>query len=127
MAVAWNFMPSFVDVFENHHSVSRAEHDPYLVGIVAAADQFLMTQVELPAADSANDSQTPESMASQEHEGPTFIQSCLPLLSEAERQAVMEMLQTEYIHLLPLVQLGLANATSAGGDSPSAANPGGVS
>jgi len=39
MAVAWNFMPSFVDVFECHHSPERAQHDPYLVGIVAAADE----------------------------------------------------------------------------------------
>jgi len=45
-------------------------------------------------------------------EPPSFIQKCLPRLSEAERQALMEMLQTEYIHLLPLVQLGIANANS---------------
>src|ERR1700761_3648779 len=45
MAVAWNFMPSFIDVFENHHQPGRAQHDPYLVGIVAAADRFLMAQV----------------------------------------------------------------------------------
>jgi putative nucleotidyltransferase with HDIG domain len=111
MAVAWNFMPSFVDVFESHHAPERAQHDPYLVGIVAAADQFLQTQVEAAA-------HPPESPAaaethSSEPEGPTFLQKCLPLIAESERNALMEMLQTEYIHLLPLVQIGLAAATGA--------------
>ncbi len=110
MAVAWNFMPSFIDVFEHHHHPDRAQHDPYLVGIVAAADRFLLTQTETPAP--APDSSPPAEPASTtEPEGPTFLQECLPLLAEAERQAVMEILQTEYIHLLPLVQLGLASAT----------------
>jgi putative nucleotidyltransferase with HDIG domain len=113
MAVSWNFMPSFVDVFEHHHSPDQAEHDPYLVGIVATADQFLMTQEEAPPPAPAENAPTVEAAASHEVEGLSFIQSCLPLLTEAERQAVMEMLQTEYIHLLPLVQLGLASATGA--------------
>jgi len=110
MAVAWNFMPSFVDVFEHHHHPDRAQHDPYLVGIVAAADKFLLSQ-EDPPAPVADAPQASEVLLASEPEGPTFLQQCLPLLSEAERQAVMEILQTEYIHLLPLVQLGLASAT----------------
>lgn len=117
MAVAWNFMPSFVDVFEYHHGPERAEHDPYLVGIVAAADQFLMTQTltvaeqttETPPAETA----LAEAPATAQEE-PSFLQACLPRLAESERQAVMEMLQTEYIHLLPLVQIGIANAAPGG-------------
>jgi putative nucleotidyltransferase with HDIG domain len=115
MAVAWNFMPSFVDVFEHHHRPERAQHDPYLVGIVAAADKFLLTQVENPPAPPADASQSPEVPAS-EPEGPMFLQECLPLVAETERQAVLEILQTEYIHLLPLVQLGLASATGDPGE-----------
>jgi HD-like signal output (HDOD) protein len=115
MAVAWNFMPSFVDVFEHHHSPERAQHDPYLVGIVAAADQFLHTQEEAAIAvtpDAANaESHVPGTPA--DADGPSFLQKCLPAISESQRQAVMEGLQTEYIHLLPLVQLGLASATAA--------------
>ena len=116
MAVAWNFMPSFIDVFENHHYPNRSQHDPYLVGIVAAADRFLMTQsavTSLAAADAEQPSAaspTPETSPA-ENEEPTFLQECLPLLAEAERTAVVEILQTEYIHLLPLVQLGLASAS----------------
>lgn len=112
MAVSWNFMPSFVDVFESHHAPDRAQHDPYLVGIVAAADQFLQTQVEAAAAHPPDSAPTAEPHPS-EPEGPTFLQKCLPLIAESERHALMEMLQTEYIHLLPLVQIGLAAATGA--------------
>jgi putative nucleotidyltransferase with HDIG domain len=120
MAVAWNFMPSFVDAFEYHHTPERAEHDPYLVGIVAAADQFLKTQA-VPAVPTAEEVPSPEALAPETFpleasaipvpEEPSFLQACLPRLSEPERQAVLEMLQTEYIHLLPLVQIGLANST----------------
>jgi putative nucleotidyltransferase with HDIG domain len=113
MAVAWNFMPSFIDVFEYHHVPERAEHDPYLVGIVSAADKFLIAQPSVPASapeaapppePAASPAPTPEQLA--------CIQKCLPLLAESERQAVMLMLQTEYALLLPLVQLGLASVAS---------------
>ncbi|HZW05272.1 MAG TPA: HDOD domain-containing protein [Candidatus Nitrosotalea sp.] len=113
MAVAWNFMPSFIDVFEHHHHPEKAQHDPYLVGIVAAADRFLLSQTDVAAAAPASDAaqsaaEPPAAFAPEELE---FLKDCLPLLAESERHAVMEILQTEYIHLLPLVQLGLASAT----------------
>jgi putative nucleotidyltransferase with HDIG domain len=114
MAVAWNFMPSFIDVFENHHHPDRAQHDPYLVGIVAAADRFLLTQAATPvpaAAPAADAEQSSSAASAPENEEPTFLHDCLPLLAEAERAAVIEILQTEYIHMLPLVQLGLAGTT----------------
>src|ERR1700690_401694 len=53
MGVAWNFMPSFMDVFEYHHSPENAQHDPYLVSVVSAADQFLLTQ-SVPESQSAD-------------------------------------------------------------------------
>jgi HD-like signal output (HDOD) protein len=115
MAVSWNFMPSFIDVFEHHHSPDRAQHDPYLVGIVAAADQFLWSQappVSAPAsAQAVEAAPAVETPSTSEGEERSFLHHCLPLLAESEQQAVMEMLRTEYIHLLPLVQLGLASAT----------------
>jgi putative nucleotidyltransferase with HDIG domain len=111
MAVAWNFMPSFIDVFENHHHPDRAQHDPYLVGIVAAADRFLLTQTATPAPVVADAAQGSPPVSAPENEEPSFLQDCLPLLAESERAAVIEILQTEYIHLLPLVQLGLASAS----------------
>lgn len=114
MAVAWNFMPSFVDAFEHHHAPEQAQHDPYLVGIIAAADQFLLTQIEAIPSDPGVAALPPlETAHTSQAEEPLFMQKCLPLLNESERSALMEVLQTEYIHLLPLVQLGLASATGA--------------
>jgi hypothetical protein len=127
LGVSWNYMPSFIDVFEYHHAPERAQHDPYLVGIVAAADQFLIGQaspvdshsVDAPAIEEnvAEPSAAPESAASgplrlPQQVMPSFLERCLPELSESECHAVMEMLQTEYLHLLPLVQLGMAVAAS---------------
>ncbi|HVO57216.1 MAG TPA: HDOD domain-containing protein [Dongiaceae bacterium] len=123
MAVNWNFMPSFLDVFEAHHQPDRAQHDPYLVGIVAAADRFLQAQEavageppEPPSPEHPSSAEPPPS----ETDAAGFLQACLPRLNEAERHALLEMLQTEYIHFLPLVQLGLA---AASGYAPEEPNP----
>jgi putative nucleotidyltransferase with HDIG domain len=110
MAVAWNFMPSFVDVFEHHHSPERAEHDPYLVGMIAAADQFLMTMSANVTAPPAETLVTePEPAAAPAPVDVSFLQKCLPNLTEVECQALLTMLQTEYTQVLPLVQIGMAN------------------
>jgi HD-like signal output (HDOD) protein len=156
MGVSWNYMPSFIDVFEFHHAPEKAQHDPYLVGIVAVADQFLMAQASsaesspleahsfeaLPAESRANHAHAigvappaPHSLGThlsghsaaefRELEGSNsspstpqvvlpFLEKCLPELVESERHAVMEMLQTEYLHLLPLVQLGMTVAAADG-------------
>lgn len=125
MGVSWNYMPSFIDVFEYHHAPEKALHDPYLVGIVAAADQFLIAQANavdshlvdnkgstaLPADPNESSAATPGSPAAIVL---PFLEKCLPELVESERNAVMEMLQTEYLQLLPLVQLGMTVAAADG-------------
>jgi HD-like signal output (HDOD) protein len=111
LALSWNLMPSFIDVLEHHHTPALAGHDSYLAGIVAAADKFLRSQTE--AASSVSD----EVVDSEAHVVPdhgTFLTECMPQLSEVERQAILEMLQTEYIHMLPLVQLGFAGSAPDG-------------
>jgi HD-like signal output (HDOD) protein len=154
MGVSWNYMPSFIDVFEYHHAPERSQHDPYLVGIVATADQFLMAQAHstdthaseahagerpglepqdhvsqasgkvpgalssaaLPAdrsvPDHAAEVEAAGSLRSVQHPALPFLEKCLPDLAESERHGVMEMLQTEYLHLLPLVQLGMSVAAA---------------
>src|ERR1700737_211420 len=77
MGVAWNFMPSFIDVFEHHHHPDRAQHDPYLVGIVAAADRFLLTQTATPAPVVAYAVQNSALVSTPENEEPSFLQDCL--------------------------------------------------
>lgn len=106
LAVSWNLMPSFVDVLEHHHNPSLAEHDSLLTSIVCMADKFLRSQVD-------NSAPGPEEVPSAEPSEPAdpsaFLSDHTPSLSESQRQAILEMLQTEYIHLLPLVELGFAN------------------
>jgi HD-like signal output (HDOD) protein len=111
IAMAWNFMPSFVDVFEFHHSIDKAKHDPYLVGIVAAADQFLATQSDAAPLQPEDGIPQPEVQLTPQAESPSFINACLPLLSESDCTALMDTLRTEYIHLLPVVQIGLTAVT----------------
>lgn len=113
IAVAWNFMPSFFDVFEFHHEIGKATHDPYLVGIVAAADQFLRTQSN--AMTPPEDGPQPLDAPIEQIEVPSFLRDCLPSLTEPEYPAMMDMLRTEYIHLLPVV-IGVTSATM-GADS----------
>jgi HD-like signal output (HDOD) protein len=113
IAVAWNFMPSFFDVFEFHHEIGKASHDPYLVGIVAAADHFLRTQSN--AGTPPEDGPHPLEPPLRQIEVPSFLRDCLPSLAESEYPAIMDMLRTEYIHLLPVV-IGVTNATM-GADS----------
>ena len=147
MGISWNYMPSFIDVFEFHHAPERAQHDPYLVGIIAATDQFLIAQaashkdgaVSLPGGSLGNGAAAGSSPASPSIDpyppsrlpepapnldpfassGSTpqilpFLEKCLPQLVESERTAVIEMLQTEYLQLLPLVELGMAAAAGEG-------------
>jgi HD-like signal output (HDOD) protein len=120
IAVSWNFMPSFFDVFEFHHAIDQATHDPYLVGIVAAADQFLETQAEegpLAALSAADEVPAVDAALPSQLEVPAFLFKCLPRLNESEGAAIMDMLRTEYIHLLPVV-IGLTNATMSAADQP---------
>jgi hypothetical protein len=194
MGVSWNYMPSFIDIFQYHHAPERAQHDPYLVGLIAAADQFLIAHgqdfnpsngaspeaaasgspaepsappatstsgvpsiahplntlpaaprtvapsalvsrvaapprfparsssprvqlpsverptVESPAAETSSSESSDALPPAQEL--PPFLQKCLPDLDESEHRAVFEMMQTEYLHLVPLVQLGMSIAAS---------------
>jgi hypothetical protein len=115
IAVSWNFMPSFMDVFEHHHDPGNAQHDPYLVAIVSAADQFLQTQ-EVPDVDLPSATDSPElpllpddPLALAETAGPpAFLSQCFPSLAVEEHLEILEALQTEYTQVLPLVQLGIA-------------------
>jgi HD-like signal output (HDOD) protein len=113
LASSWNFMPSFFEVFEHHHDPENAKHDPYIVGIVAAADQFLQSRGALATKkdQESNLVEPPEVI----DEDPPFLQRCLPLLSSASRRGIFVMLQTEYSQLLPLVELGLGAVNPASG------------
>ncbi len=95
-----NFFPSFIDVFENHHTPERSVRDPHLVGIVAAADHFCERHSMAPP---------PEGEAQEMPEtdpalGDEFLATCLPRLDAKDRAELTEMLETEYLHLLPVIE-----------------------
>ncbi len=97
---SWNFFPSFIDVFENHHTPERSVRDPHLVGIVAAADHFCERHSMAPP---------PEGEAQEMPEtdpalGDEFLATCLPRLDAKDRAELTEMLETEYLHLLPVIE-----------------------
>jgi HD-like signal output (HDOD) protein len=97
---SWNFFPSFVDVFENHHSPLRSVRDPHLVGIVAAADHFCERHSMAPPLD-AEVQELPETDPAL---GDEFLANCLPRLEPKDRAELAEMLETEYLHLLPVIE-----------------------
>jgi putative nucleotidyltransferase with HDIG domain len=95
---SWNFFPSFIDVFENHHNPQRASRDPHLVGIVAIADHFCETRTAAPPAEEEH----PEGADSTGED--EWMALCLPRLEVEERAELAEMLETEYLHLLPVIE-----------------------
>ena len=97
---AWNFFPSFIDVFENHHHPERSVRDPHLVGIISAADHFCECHSLNPVTD-GEPAESAETDPSFEDE---FLKLCLPRLEAKERSELTEMLETEYLHLLPVIE-----------------------
>ena len=97
---SWNFFPSFIDVFENHHHPDRSVRDPHLVGIVAAADHFC----EQHSLDQPAESEMPELEETGSPADDEFLTLCFPQLDARDRVELTEMLETEYLHLLPVIE-----------------------
>jgi putative nucleotidyltransferase with HDIG domain len=97
---SWNFFPSFIDVFENHHHPERSARDPHLVGIIAAADHFCECH-SLTAVSEGEAAELTETDPSFEDE---FLTLCFPRLDAKDRSELTEMLESEYLHLLPLIE-----------------------
>jgi putative nucleotidyltransferase with HDIG domain len=95
---SWNFFPSFIDVFENHHHPERSARDPHLVGIVSAADHFCETHAMVPA----DDGEPQELLDSTSQD--EWLAVCFPRLDTKDRSELIEMLETEYLHLLPMIE-----------------------
>jgi HD-like signal output (HDOD) protein len=98
IGMSWNFFPSFIDVFENHHNPENSKRDPHLVGIVAAADHFSETHSQAPR-DDEDLLELVEPPSEDE-----FLARCLPRLDEEDRADLLSMLETEYLHLLPVIE-----------------------
>jgi HD-like signal output (HDOD) protein len=98
MGQSWNFFPSFIDVFENHHHPDRGQRDPHLVGMVAVADRFCEGRRNPPVQENA--SSEPLDCALDDE----WMMCCLPRLDVDERAQLTDTLENEYLHLLPVLE-----------------------
>ena len=96
----WNFFPSFIDVFENHHTPLRSVRDPRLAGIVGAADHFCERHSMAPPVEVGDQ----KLLETDTTTGDKFLGTCLPCLDAKDCAELTEILETEYLHLLPVIE-----------------------
>jgi putative nucleotidyltransferase with HDIG domain len=108
IGVSWNFSPSLLEVMVKHHAPGEAKLDPTLTGVVAAADQFSARRgIVLGGVPPEPDQ--PSEQLDQE-----IFRSCLPHLSPGEADKLVEMLATDFLHLLQLMEFGAAGLFGGG-------------
>ena len=100
IGISWNFPLEFIEVFEHHHKPREAAHDPHLLGMVAAADQFCQKRGIVLGGE------PPPLGVKQEAQSDDLLRSCLPTLSTEERARLAELLETESLHLIQFIEFG---------------------
>jgi len=108
IGVSWNFPSTLLEVMVKHHTPAEAVEDPRLVGIVAAADRFCVGRGAMLGAASP---EMPGPAARGNH---TLLQECIPGLSAEEAEKFGEMLETDYLHLIQLMEFGAAGLFGGG-------------
>ena len=108
IGVSWNFSLSLVEVMESHHNPREATQDPELVAVVAAADQFCnrrgIVLGGLP----------PELSEPTGNQDQVILRACLPHLKPEEAEKLAEMLETDFLHLIQLMEFGAAGLFGGG-------------
>lgn len=108
IGISWNFPPVLLEVMEFHHNPREATQDTHLVGIVAAADQFCgrrgVTMGGLP----------PELSESGNNLDQVILRACLPQLQPAEAEKLAEMLETDFLHIVQLMEFGASGLFGGG-------------
>jgi len=108
IGISWNFPSTLLEVMVSHHHPREATQDPELVGIVAAADQFCVGRgVVLGAA-------PPELRGPEARQNHYVLRECLPALGSEEAVKLGEMLETDYLHLIQLMEFGAAGLFGGG-------------
>ena len=108
IGVSWNFSPTLLEVMVGHHNPREATQDPHLVGVVAAADQFCVRRgIVLGAV-------PPEPSEPAGNQDQVIVQSCLPQLKPEEADKLAEMLETDFLHLIQLMEFGAAGLFGGG-------------
>jgi len=108
IGISWNFSPSLLEAMVKHHCPREATHDPLLVGVVAAADQFCVRRgIVLGAA-------PPELTEPAGNQAQVILQACLPHLKPEEADRLAEMLETDFLHLIQLMEFGASGLFGGG-------------
>jgi len=108
IGVSWNFSPSLLEVMVSHHHPREGTQDPYLVGMVAAADQFCVRRgIVLGGA-------PPELTEPSGNQDQVILQSCMPQLKPGEADKLAEMLESDFLHLIQLMEFGASGLFGGG-------------
>ena len=108
IGVSWHFPLSLREVMVSHHNPRKATQDPSLVAVVAAADQFCVRRgIVLGGV-------PPELSESAGIQDQAILQTCLPHLQPEEADKLAEMLETDFLHLIQLIELGAAGLFGGG-------------
>jgi HD-like signal output (HDOD) protein len=112
MAGFWDFLPSFVDALNNHHTPENAKHDSVLVRMVGTIEFFLLAKHQ--NISSPSEDLPPGGDIQRIERAQTLRQIGEGLCGEIEWPYVEEALQDEYTRILPLVQTGLKGVLARG-------------
>jgi putative nucleotidyltransferase with HDIG domain len=108
IGVSWNFPPHLLEAMVKHHSPREATQDPQLAGVVAAADQFCVRRgIVLGVA-------LPELTEPTGNQDRAILQACLPQLNADEARKLAEMLETDFLHLIQLMEFGASGLFGGG-------------
>lgn len=108
IGISWNFPPALLEVMVGHHDPREATQDPHLVGVVAAADQFCVRRgIVLGGV-------PPELSEPTGIQDQVILQNCLPQLKPEETDKLAEMLETDFLHLIQLMEFGAAGLFGGG-------------
>jgi len=108
IGVSWNFAPALLEVMEGHHNPREASVDPLLLGVVATADRFCGRR------GIALGSLPPELAEPADNEDKVTLRACLPQIPPEEADKLVEMLETDYLHLIQLLEFGTAGLFGGG-------------
>jgi HD-like signal output (HDOD) protein len=106
VGASWEFYPCHIEVFQFHHHPAEAKHDPLLVGVVSVADRFCEQK------ESESVSVEKEGAAARGRSMGAYIGKCLPMLSESERDQILNMLESEYLGILPMIDQTYGSAVA---------------
>ncbi len=108
IGVSWSFPPTLLEVMVKHHNPSEAMHDATLVGVVTAADQFCIRRgIKLGGT-------PPEPSGPANQQDEEILQTLLLHLKPGEAGKLAEMLETDFLHLIQLMEFGAAGLFGGG-------------